>query len=295
VIDTWEEYRIFEENLKKFVESVDTTPKIKKGLAYALTAGGKRSRPVIVLLSSKLCGGDYSDVMNLALSVELIHTASLVHDDVIDKAEKRRKREALHKKYDIALAIVLGDWLISKAVELTSDYGEEIIRDFSNVGMMMSEGEVLDFYSIKEDFSEKDYFECIEKKTAALFAYSARSASKIVCDDRIAANKLFDYGLNLGMAYQIVDDLLEYLRLLDDKHSVFESRTLPQIYEEKYGKDEGVRKVIEVIDRFVEKSRNSLDYFEDCREKEKLRKIVDFMTYDMIRKKEFSSGFDKPV
>ncbi|WP_456328832.1 polyprenyl synthetase family protein [Archaeoglobus sp.] len=285
MIDTWEEYRVFEENLRKFVETVEATPKIKKGLAYAITAGGKRSRPVIVLISSKLCGGNYSDVMKLALSVELIHTASLVHDDVIDKAEKRRKREALHKKYDISLAIVLGDWLISKAVELTSEYGEEIIRDFSNVGMMMSEGEVLDIYSIKEEFTEKDYFECIEKKTAALFAYSARSACKIVCDDRIAAQKLFDYGLNLGIAYQIVDDLLEYLRLLDDKHSVFESRTLPQIYEEKYGRKEGVNKVMERISTFVEKSLRSLDYFEDCREKEKLRKIVDFMTYEMIRRK----------
>jgi len=285
VIDTWEEYSIFEDTLRRFVESVEATPKIKKGLAYAVNAGGKRSRPVIVLLSSKLCGGDYSDVMNLALSVELIHTASLVHDDVIDKAEKRRKREALHKKYDISLAIVLGDWLISKAVELTSVYGEEIIRDFSNVGMMMSEGEVLDVYSIQEDFTERDYFECIEKKTAALFAYSARSACKIVCDDRIAAKKLFDYGLNLGIAYQIVDDLLEYLRLLDDKHSVFESRTLPQIYEEKYGEEEGVKKVMEKINTFVEKSLRSLDYFEDCREKVKLKKIVDFMTYDMIGNK----------
>lgn len=285
MIDTWEEYSIFEDTLRRFVESVEATPKIKKGLAYAVNAGGKRSRPVIVLLSSKLCGGDYSDVMNLALSVELIHTASLVHDDVIDKAEKRRKREALHKKYDISLAIVLGDWLISKAVELTSVYGEEIIRDFSNVGMMMSEGEVLDVYSIQEDFTERDYFECIEKKTAALFAYSARSACKIVCDDRIAAKKLFDYGLNLGIAYQIVDDLLEYLRLLDDKHSVFESRTLPQIYEEKYGEEEGVKKVMEKINTFVEKSLRSLDYFEDCREKVKLKKIVDFMTYDMIGNK----------
>jgi len=231
-----------------------------------------------------MCGGDYEDVMNLALSVELIHTASLVHDDVIDKAEKRRRKEALHRKYDISLAIVLGDWLISKSVELTSEYGEEIIRDFSNVGMMMSEGEVLDVYSVKEDFDEKDYFECIEKKTAALFAYSARSACKIVCDDKVAAEKLFDYGLNLGLAYQIVDDLLEYLRILDDKHSVFESRTLPQIYEEKYGKEEGISRVLEKMNSFVEKSLESLDYFEDSREKRKLQSIVDFMTYDMIRR-----------
>jgi len=284
VIENWPEYQIFEKNLMKFVEVVESTPKIKKALSYAITAGGKRSRPLIVLLSGKMCGGNYSNVMDLAISVELIHTASLVHDDVIDRAEKRRRKEALHKKYDISLAIVLGDWLISKSVELTSKYGEEIIRDFSSVGMMMSEGEVLDVYSVREPFDEKDYFECIEKKTAALFAYSARSACKIVCNDKKAAEKLFDYGLNLGLAYQIVDDLLEYMKIIEDKYSVFESRTLPQIYEEKYGKDEVIPKVLERMNGFAKKSLGSLDYFDDCEEKEKLAKIVNFMTYDMVKK-----------
>ncbi|WP_202318734.1 polyprenyl synthetase family protein [Archaeoglobus neptunius] len=284
MIEYWPEYRIFEDNLAKFIETVVAAPKIKRALSYAISAGGKRSRPLIVLLCGKLCGGDYGDVMNLAISVELIHTASLVHDDVIDRAEKRRKKDALHKKYDITLAIVLGDWLISKSVELTSEYGEEIIRDFSKVGMMMSEGEVLDFYSIKEPFDEKDYFECIEKKTAALFAYSARSACKIVSDDKKAAEKLYQYGLNLGLAYQIVDDMLEYMKILEDKHSEFESRTLPQIYEEKYGKSEVISRTIEKMGYFAEKSLGSLEYFEDGVEREKLEQIVNYMTYDMIKR-----------
>lgn len=284
VIEGWPEYKIFEKNLINFVESINAVPKIKKALSYAIKAGGKRSRPLIVLLSGKLCGGSCNDVMNLAISVELIHTASLVHDDVIDRAKKRRRKEALHKKYDVALAIVLGDWLVSKSVELTSKYGEEIITDFSQVGLMMSEGEVLDFYSVREPFNERDYFECIEKKTAALFAYSAKSACKIVCDDRKAADKLFEYGLNLGIAYQIVDDLLEYTKMLEDKQSTFESRTLPQIYEEKFGKDEAVPKVLEKITEFAERSFDALNCFEDCEEKEKLAKIVNFMTYDMISK-----------
>jgi len=284
VIDAWEEFRIFEESLRSFVNSVDANVKIKRALEYAISAGGKRSRPVIVLLAGKMCGGSYSDVMDLAIAVELIHTASLVHDDVIDKAEKRRRKEALHKKYDVSLAIVLGDWLISKSVELTSKYGEDIIRDFSRVGMMMSEGEVLDVYSVRENFGEREYFECIEKKTAALFAYSARSACKIVCDDKVAERRLFDYGFALGVAYQMVDDLLEYLKLLDDKHSIFESRTLPQIYGEIYGKEEGVAKVMEKINFYVNKSLKSLEYFRECEERRKLEKIVDFMTYSLIQK-----------
>ncbi len=284
MIENWPEYRIFEKKLSEFVESVDTLPKLRKGIIYAISAGGKRTRPIIVLLSGKLCGGSYQDVMNLALSVELIHTASLVHDDVIDRAERRRKQEALHRKYDISLAIVLGDWLISKSVELTSVYGEEIIRDFSKVGMMMSEGEVLDVYSVKEPFDERDYFECIGKKTAALFAYSAKSACKIVCDDKVAANRLFDYGYNLGVAYQIVDDLLEYLRALEDKKSEFESRTLPQIYEEKYGRNGGVAKIMDRINEFTEKSLKALEYFDGCEERSKLENIVDFMTHGMIKR-----------
>lgn len=282
MIENWPEYKIFEKNLLSFVESINAVPKIKKALSYAIKAGGKRSRPLIVLLTGKMCGGNYNNVMDLAISVELIHTASLVHDDVIDRAEKRRRKEALHKKYDIALAIILGDWLISKSVELTSKYGEEIIRDFSQVGQMMSEGEILDFYSVRGPFDERDYFECIEKKTAALFAYSARSACKIVCDDRKAADKLFEYGLNLGIAYQMVDDLLEYTKVLNDKQSAFESRTLPHIYEEKFGKDEAIPRVVEKITEFAERSFNALGYFEDCEEKEKLAKIANFMTYDMV-------------
>ncbi len=282
MIENWEEYRIFENNLHSFIKSVNAIPKIKKALAYAISSGGKRTRPLIVLLSGKMCGGNYSELMDLAISVELIHTASLVHDDVIDKAERRRRKEALHRKYDISLAIILGDWLISKSVELTSKYGEEIIRDFSKVGMMMSEGETLDVYSVREEFGEEDYFECIEKKTASLFAYSARSACKIVSKDVRAAEKLFSYGLNLGIAYQLVDDLLEYMKAFDDKHSTFESRTLPQIYEEKYGRDEAVARVMELIDSYIGKCLESLDYFDDCEEKEKLRKIVNYMTYEMI-------------
>ncbi len=124
MIESWEEYIIFEDRLRSFVESVEAIPKIKKALAYAITAGGKRTRPLIVLLSGRMCGGDYEELMDLAISVELIHTASLVHDDVIDKAERRRRQRALHREYDVSLAIVLGDWLISKSVELTSRYGE---------------------------------------------------------------------------------------------------------------------------------------------------------------------------
>lgn len=282
MIEGWEEFLVFERELKRFVELVEANSKIKKALKYIIFAGGKRVRPIIVLLAGKICGGSYERLMNLALAVELIHTASLVHDDIIDRAKLRRNKPTLHVEYDLALALVLGDWLISKSVELTAVYGREIIEESAKVGMMMSEGEIMDYYSAKEEFDEEEYFKCIERKTAVLFAYSAKIPGKIVSDDKKAVQKLYEYGYNLGMAYQLVDDLLEYLNTLKDKKSEFESYTLPQIYEKKFGSEDAVERVLSKIKVFTDRSISSLDYFRDCEEKEKLRKIVDYMTKDML-------------
>ena len=283
MIESWEEYRIINEELSKLVENVRTIPKIKKALKHIIKAGGKRTRPIIVLLSGKLCGGSYEDVMNMALAVELIHTASLAHDDVIDRGMMRRNVKALHVEYDISIAILVGDWLISKSVELVSVYDEEIVKGFAEVGMKMSEGEVLDVYSIREPFTEEDYFKCISTKTASLFAYSAKNACLVVSDDRKAAEKLFDYGNNLGLAYQLVDDLLEFLDMYEDKSSEFESLTLPMMYAERYGFEDGVIKILELIRDYADKSKRSLEYFDDCESKTKLLRLVDYMTSDLIR------------
>lgn len=288
MIETWEEFLVFEKELNRFVELVDTNLKIKKALKYVISAGGKRIRPVIVLLAGKICGGRYERLMNLALAVELIHTASLVHDDIIDRAKFRRNKPALHVEYDTALAVVLGDWLISKSVELTAVYGKEIIEESARVGLIMSEGEIMDYYSTKERFCEEDYFKCIEKKTAILFAYSAKTAGKISSNDEVASQKLYDYGYNLGMAYQLVDDLLEYINAHRDKKSELESYTLPQIYGKKFGPEEGLKKVLTKIRDFSEKSVSSLDYFRDCEEKEKLIKILNYMTRDILRQSNLS-------
>ena len=283
MIESWEEYRIINEELNKLVENVRTIPKIRKALKHIIKAGGKRTRPIIVLLSGKLCGGSYEDVMNMALAVELIHTASLAHDDVIDRGMMRRNVKALHVEYDISIAILVGDWLISKSVELVSVYDEEIVKGFAEVGMKMSEGEVLDVYSIREPFTEEDYFKCISTKTASLFAYSAKNACLVVSNDKRAAKKLFNYGNNLGLAYQLVDDLLEFLDMYEDKSSEFESLTLPMMYAERYGFEDGIIKILELIRDYADKSKRSLEYFDDCESKTKLLRLVDYMTSDLIR------------
>jgi octaprenyl-diphosphate synthase len=283
MIEEWEEYKITNTALDELVEKTNAIPKVKKALKYIIRAGGKRTRPIIVLLSGKLCGGNHNDVINVALAVELIHTASLAHDDVIDRGMMRRNVKTLHIKYDTSLAILVGDWLVSKSVELVSVYKEEVIKDFAKLGMMMAEGEIMDIDSIRESFSERDYFKCISAKTAAIFAYSAKNACKIVSDDKKAANRLFEYGNNLGIAYQLVDDLLEYLEIFEDKKSEFESMTLPMIYEERYGFREAVARTLSLIRGHALKSEKALDYFADCESKKKLSRMIDYMTAELLR------------
>jgi len=282
MIEKWEEYKIINEALKNLVDKANILIKIKKALKHLIKAGGKRTRPIIVLLAGKLAEGSYEEIMDMALAVELIHTASLAHDDVIDNGVMRRNVETLNVKYDPSLAILVGDWLISKSVELTAKYGYEIVRDFAKTGMMMSEGEVLDVYSVKENFTVSDYFKCIEEKTASLFAYSAKNAYKYFSNDKKGSKKLFSYGLNLGLAYQLVDDLIEFLSIYGDKKSNFESITLPMIFQRKFGFEKAVSEVLKIIRSYSEKSKKALSYFSDSIEKRKLERLVDYMTLDIL-------------
>jgi octaprenyl-diphosphate synthase len=283
MIVDWLEYKIINGAIEGLVNNVETTPKIKEILRYISKIRGKRTRPIVALISGKLCGGSHSDVMNFALAVELIHAASLVHDDVIDKGVTRRNVKTLHSKYGVPLAILTGDWLISKAVELVSEYEENIIRDFARLGMKMVEGEALDIFSLPDNADKKDYFECISAKTAGIFAFSAENACKIVSDNMKEAKSLFEYGMNLGIAYQLVDDLLEFLASYHDKKSELESRTLPIIYEEMYGFEKSVVKVLELIGKHASMSKEAIEYFEPCDNRDKLSKMTDYMTEYLLR------------
>ena len=282
IID-WPEYRRINNDIKELGKTAHSTPKIGELLEFLTKMKGKRTRPVIALLSGRLSGGSHDDVMNFALAIELIHAASLVHDDVIDRGTMRRNVETMNVRYGIPVAILMGDWLISKAVELVSIYDENVIRDFARLGMTMVKGEVMDIHSIDETASVEDYFECIAAKTAEVFAYTAENACKIVSDDKAAARCLFEYGKNLGMAYQLVDDLLEFLEIYNDKKSELESRTLPVIYEATYGFDGSVLKIMELIQKHVSISKKAIECFEPCDSREKLHRMIDYMTTGMLR------------
>jgi octaprenyl-diphosphate synthase len=179
---------------------------------YIQMSGGKRVRPAVLLMAARLCGytGDRA-VLNAAV-VEFIHTATLVHDDIIDEAETRRGRLAAHSRWGNDVTVLLGDYLYirSMAMALTQDT-LEVVRLLCDVTLRMIEGELYQLTKTGDaDITEEEHFEIIRRKTAFLFSGCAEIGGLLgTCtpDQRLA---LREYGFNLGIAFQIVDDVLDY-------------------------------------------------------------------------------------
>jgi heptaprenyl diphosphate synthase len=186
---------------------------LSEASVHLLKAGGKRIRPIFVLLSGKF--GNYSlEVMkNIAVPLELIHMASLVHDDVIDDAETRRGRLTVKSQWDNRIAMYTGDYIYGKALTLATKLTNPVIHQILSKAMVqMCVGEmeqIRDFFNMEQ--SVRDYFLRIRRKTALLIAISCQLGAVAASADRETANKLYRFGYNVGMAYQIRDDLLDLL------------------------------------------------------------------------------------
>ena len=179
---------------------------------YIQKSGGKRVRPAVLLMASRLSGYSGDRAVLYASVVEFIHTATLVHDDIIDGADLRRGRLAVHSRWGNDITVLLGDYLYIKsmAMALTQD-SLEIIRLLCDVTLRMIEGELYQLTKTGDvDISEEDHFEIIRRKTAFLFGGCAQIGGMLggVSPEQEAA--LRDYGFNLGVAFQLVDDLLDY-------------------------------------------------------------------------------------
>ena len=282
MLEDWREYREITRALGDLVGDAAIPPQIRAGLQYSVENAGKRSRPVMVLLCGRLCGGTTDMVMNLALATELLHTASMIHDDVIDGGVTRRKNPTLCMQFDTPVAVLLGDWLICKAVGLLSAYGPKVIRDFARAGMAMVHGEILDIRSIPDRADETAYYTCTMAKTAELFAVSAGNACRIVMEKEDACGCLFKFGKHLGLAYQLVDDLLEYTAMLDEKESLLESRTLPRIYEERDGCDGAISRCLQAIRGHADESLAALHTFGPSDACTRLEELVGLLTDGML-------------
>ena len=189
-------------------------PLISEIAEYILTSGGKRIRPLLALTSAKMLKyeGSNKDIC-LASAVELIHTATLLHDDVVDKSNKRRNKETANEVWGNEATILVGDFLFSRAIELMVETNSlEVLRTLSQASCKISEGEMNQLISQSNpSTSTNDYIKIIKGKTAELFSAACKAGALISTENQDKINSLKKFGEELGISYQLVDDALDYL------------------------------------------------------------------------------------
>ncbi len=208
-------------DLNKVVESIVQLPQseipyhndIVKKLAHVLTTSGKKLRPAITLLSCQLWGKKPDNsCISMATATELLHLATLVHDDTIDNADIRRGVQTASKVWGKDVAVLLGDYIFAKSAMFVCDTNNlYIVREFAKTICQLSRGELYEIdRAWKLERSREDYFRLIKDKTASLFATAAESGAILGGCSQEEATRLHQYGLNLGIAYQILDDISDY-------------------------------------------------------------------------------------
>jgi octaprenyl-diphosphate synthase len=198
---------VIRENLKSDVKLVGEVGR------YTISSGGKRMRPLILIFAAKSSGFDGEVIYDLAASIEFIHTATLLHDDVVDDSGSRRGRPSANASFGNAAAVLVGDFLYSRAFQLMVKAGNsDVFRIMANATNSISEGEILQLSQIgNTDLTEERYFKIIDSKTSRLFQASSQLGALISerKDDEIEG--FIKYGRHLGAAFQIMDDVLDYV------------------------------------------------------------------------------------
>ena len=192
-------------------EFASTDPFIGQVLEQVAQYRGKQIRPALLFLVSRLSGAEPTeDHIQIACAIELIHTATLVHDDILDDAELRRRVETVHRSWGERPAILIGDYIYSRAFHLSTGV-PGMARILSDTTHTICEGELLQISSrFRPDMGESTYFEIIRKKTAVLHAVSCQLGGVLGDLDSEQCRSFYEFGLDLGMAFQIVDDCLDY-------------------------------------------------------------------------------------
>ena len=241
---------------------------IHKMTSYHFKSGGKRIRPLLTLGAAKLCGYENGNRdINLAACIELIHNATLLHDDVIDNSDLRRGIQSSNAIWGNQSSILVGDYLFSRCFEImVEDGSHEILKLLSSTSSKIAQGEVLQLeYKGELDILEETYFNIINSKTASLFAAATRVGACITNKSKKEKDALESYGRNLGLAFQIADDALDYYstKTIFGKEigkDFYEGKvTLPIIFLcQKANSDE--KKLLEKI--FKKKNRSKLEFYE---------------------------------
>jgi octaprenyl-diphosphate synthase len=218
-----EDYLTYIENARRIIDhdisqimSMVTDFGLCEKIKYVLRTQGKRLRPIMVLLSAQSVGGQVETVRKLALAIEMLHMASLIHDDILDQDIVRRNELTVNTKWGIRDAILIGDALASLSFYLSADYENEIMKIISQTSVKLSDGEYLDVKESTDTRKERDYIETIRKKSASLFKTSTQCGAIAAEAKRNEIDALSEFGENFGLAYQIMDDLLDIAPIKDD-------------------------------------------------------------------------------
>lgn len=252
-----EELRLFTESPNKIISDIG---------AYLFRNTGKRVRPALLILCSKLCGYRGSEHIIMSSLVETIHTASLLHDDIIDNSRVRRGKESVHAKWGPNITVLLGDYLYIKTIgsSLKSQHSQ-VVQVLTEITAQMIEGELNEYYvSWNLDIDEKIYLDIINKKTASLFSACCQIGGILAKTSKKVEADLEEFGTNLGMTFQIIDDLLDYTADEDmlGKPVLSDLRegriTLPLIYTLNNDGEENSKRIKDLLKR-KELDKNSFD------------------------------------
>ena len=311
---------IIQKDLDKLESSIDELMStrvtyIKEIVTYIIKSGGKRVRPVLVMLCSKLCGYRGKKHIPYAAIIEFIHTATLLHDDVVDNAKTRRGLSTVNTVWGNEPSVLVGDYLYSRSFELMSrDGNNEILKTISTVTTALSEGEILEIVKTADvETTEKDYYEIIGNKTAVLFGAACEIGA--ILGDRSGKERkaLWNFGYNLGIAFQLMDDVLDYTSYNDvlGKRVGTDLKegklTLPLIYVLKNAGDKdkayiekvfarqritqrdfdrvrsiiekngGITYTLEATENHLQQAKKHLDVFPPSRYKNALLELADYM------------------
>lgn len=207
-------YKNYIESQLNSLELPEKPNQLYHPLRYFLQIGGKRMRPILALISSQLFSGDFQKARGAAMSVELFHNFSLIHDDIMDNAPLRRGQETVHEKWNLNVGILSGDGLLIEAYKQLEEYDGDTFKKllvlFNKTAIEVCEGQQYDMdFETRDDVSIEEYIEMIRLKTAVLLGCSLKMGAIVGGADEDNANKIYEFGVNLGVAFQIQDDYLD--------------------------------------------------------------------------------------
>ena len=269
------------ETYSKYIKKIDSAldaelelyseSEFREPLKFALE-GGKRIRPIILLLATECIGKIDENTLAGACAIELLHTESVIHDDIIDNETKRRQKDPFHIKYGYNASVLTGDFVLGLILNLSSRlYNPRITKDLATASMLMSEGEILEGkLEESEDATFDDYLKVMEFKTATAFEMAAKLGSIIGGGTEEQIESLAEYGKNIGIAYQIRDDLMDWKN--EDKlfNLLIKKSADPRVV---------FNKMEDMLKEYSQRALDSLRKIDQCEAKNNLESLVKFTQF----------------